>query len=210
MIELQVVFSLLAVGSINESLLSNYITTVIELLLMGAKTNNTKLIHRCSSIIMWMSRDRIIVEMIHAAKFFQDLLQNSLEGLIELIVESKHAGTANSILHFMVKILRTNFLVSKKFTENFIKPLTQMLKKNLKVSDNLLELLTDLVRSSSALNLMDQDGCEQVLEQLVDEAVTLINNFQNATGGNSCRTLGYALQILQNILLIIKLVGRIS
>ena len=209
MIELQVVFSLLAVGSINESLLSNYITTVIELLLMGAKTNNTKLIHRCSSIIMWMSRDRIIVEMIHAAKF-QDLLQNSLEGLIELIVESKHAGTANSILHFMVKILRTNFLVSKKFTENFIKPLTQMLKKNLKVSDNLLELLTDLVRSSSALNLMDQDGCEQVLEQLVDEAVTLINNFQNATGGNSCRTLGYALQILQNILLIIKLVGRIS
>ena len=57
------------------------------------------------------------------------------------------------------------------------------------------------MKSSSALNLMDQPGSEEILEQLVNEAVRLVNNFQN--GGqksDSCKTLEYALQILQNIL----------
>ena len=145
LIKLQVVFSLLAVGSINESLLGNYITTVIELLLMGARTNNVNLIQRCGSIIMWMSRDRIIVEMIHSTRF-QDLLQKSLESLVESLAESKHAGTANNILTFLVKILRTNFIANKKFTETFIPSLTGLLN-NSKIANGLLELLTDLVFS---------------------------------------------------------------
>lgn len=136
---------MLAVGSINESLLGNYITTVIELLLMGARTNNVNLIQRCGSIIMWMSRDRIIVEMIHSTRF-QDLLQKSLESLVESLAESKHAGTANSILTFLVKILRTNFIANKKFTETFIPSLTGLLN-NSKIANGLLELLTDLVFS---------------------------------------------------------------
>ena len=136
---------MLAVGSINESLLGNYITTVIELLLMGARTNNVNLIQRCGSIIMWMSRDRIIVEMIHSTRF-QDLLQKSLESLVESLAESKHAGTANNILTFLVKILRTNFIANKKFTETFIPSLTGLLN-NSKIANGLLELLTDLVFS---------------------------------------------------------------
>lgn len=137
------VFSLLAVGSINESLLGNYISTVVELLLMGARTNNVNLIQRCGSIILWMSRDRIIVEMVHSPRF-QDLLQKSLESLVESLEESKHTGTTNSILTFLVKILRTNFIANKKFTETFIPPLTSLLK-NPKIANGLLELLTDLV-----------------------------------------------------------------
>jgi len=53
------------------------------------------------------------------------------------------------------------------------------------------------VRSCTTLNLMDQAGSEETLEQLVNEAVELINNFQN--GGQkseSCKSLGYALQII--------------
>ena len=134
---------MLAVGSINESLLGNYITTVVELLLMGARTNNMNLIQRCGSIIMWMSRDRIIVEMIHSSRF-QELLQKSLESLVESLAESKHSGTANSILTFLVKILRTNFIANKKFTEAFIPSLTSHLK-NPKIANSSLELLTDLV-----------------------------------------------------------------
>jgi len=205
----QVVFSLLAVGSINESLLGNYITTVVELLLMGARTNNMNLIQRCGSIIMWMSRDRIIVEMIHSSRF-QELLQKSLESLVESLAESKHSGTANSILTFLVKILRTNFIANKKFTEAFIPSLTSHLK-NPKIANSSLELLTDLVRSCTTLNLMDQAGSEETLEQLVNEAVELINNFQN--GGQkseSCKSLGYALQILQKLYKFSPLNGHIT
>lgn len=57
------------------------------------------------------------------------------------------------------------------------------------------------MRSSTALSLVDQAGSEETLEQLINEAVGIVNNFQS--GGQKsepCKSLGYALQILQNIL----------
>ena len=97
------VFSLLAVGSINEAMLDNYLRTVVETLSMGAKTNNANLIKRCGSIILWMSRDRLIVEMMHTNNF-QELLKDCLEDLVSLFAASQHTATVNSILHFIYLI----------------------------------------------------------------------------------------------------------
>lgn len=198
------VFSLLAVGSINEALLGNYICTIVELLSKGAKSNNIKLIDRCRSIMLWMSRDRLIVEMIHGVKF-QDMLQRSVDELIHSLAECRHAETVNSILSLMIKLLRTNLISNKKFTEAFIPDLIPLLK-NSRIADDLLELVTDLLKNSSSLSLMDQVGSEERMKELVNEAVRLINNSGNSTLPDSCKTLGFGLQILQNILLITFLV----
>ena len=187
------VFSLLAVGSINEAMLDNYLRTVVETLSMGAKTNNANLIKRCGSIILWMSRDRLIVEMMHTNNF-QELLKDCLEDLVSLFAASQHTATVNSILHFMTKVLRSPLLSNRKFTEAFIPALIPLLQ-NTSVSEKLLELLADLLKSTPALNLM-----EESLEQLFSKVVNQINEFQSPACKKSCRILGYALQILQNIL----------
>lgn len=161
---------------------------------MGTKNNNTSLIKRCGSILLWMSRDRLIVEMIQA-NHFQELLQDSLENLIAFLAASQHTATINSILLFMSKLLRTQLLSNRKFTEAFIPNLIPLLQ-NTNVNENLLELLADLLKSTSTLSLM-----EESLEQLFSKVVDQINDFQTPSCKKSCRVLAYALQILQNILL---------
>ncbi len=188
------VFSILAIGSISEAMLDNYFGTVVESLTMGAKTNNKNLIKRCGCIVLWMSRDRLIVEMMHSSHF-QELLQDCLEGLVSLFAASQNTATVNSVLHFMTKLLRSPLLSNKKFTEAFIPALIPLLQ-NTAVSENLLELLADLLKSTPTLSLM-----EESLEQLFSKVVNQINDFQSPTCKKSCRILGYALQILQNILL---------
>lgn len=162
---------------------------------MGTKNNNTSLIRRCGSILLWMSRDRLIVEMIQS-NHFQELLQDSLENLMAFVSVSQHAASINSILIFMSKLLRTKLLANRKFTESFIPTLIPLLQ-NPAVNENLLELLTDLLKNTPTLSLM-----EESLEQLFSKVVNQINDFQNPTCKKSCRTLGFALQILQNILFI--------
>lgn len=160
---------------------------------MGTKNNNTNLIKRCGSILLWMSRDRLIVEMIQA-NHFQELLQDSLESLMTFLTASQHTATINSILLFMSKLLRTQLLSNRKFTEAFIPNLIPLLQ-NASVNESLFELLTDLLKSTPTLSLM-----EESLEQLFSKVVNQINDFQNPTCKKSCRILAYALQILQNIL----------
>lgn len=187
-------FSLLAVGSISEVLLDNYFGTVIELLAIGAKSNNTNLIKRCESILLWMSHDRLIVEMIHS-NHFQELLQDCLEGLVSVIATAQHMPTVNSVLLLLAKLLRTRLLSNKKFTEAFIPSLIPLLN-NASVNENLLELLADLLKNTPSLVLM-----EESLDQLFSTVVKQINDFDNPSCKKSCRVFGYALQILQNILL---------
>lgn len=189
----QVVFSLLAIGSISETLLWNYVTTATELLIMGVKNNNFSLIKRCSSILLWMARDRLIVEMFQLPKF-QDLLQDSLEILMSSIIQTQNNSTINSVLLLATKILRTPLISNKKFTENFIPDLIPLLR-NSEDPESLLELLADLLKNISNLKLLDDS-----LEQLFIRVVHQINNFHGPASKKSCRTLGYALQILQNIL----------
>lgn len=164
------------------------------MLSMGTKNNNSNLIKRCGSIILWMSRDRLIVEMMQAPHF-QDRLQDCLENLMMMLSTSQHNPTINSALLFMSKLLRTQLLCNRKFTEAFIPTLIPLLK-NAAIHEHLLELLTDLLKSTPTLSLM-----EESLEQLFSKVVHQINDFQNPTCKKSCKILRFALQILQNILL---------
>ncbi len=72
------VFSCLAIGSINESLLGDYLGSVVDLLMTGVKNNSEHVIQRCTSILMWMSRDQLLVEMIHSAPL-QQVLDDCLQ-----------------------------------------------------------------------------------------------------------------------------------
>jgi len=173
-------------------LLGTYIKTVIDLMLEGVKKNQTKLIKRCSSIMLWMSRDRLIVGLLHSDNF-QELLQGYLETLVPLLTESTNSATINSGLLFMANLLRTSIISNKKFTETFIPPLIPLLHND-SVSENLLELMADLLENSNTLNLIDGN-----LEQLFSKVVEKINQFQNIRCKKSCKTLSYALQILQKI-----------
>ena len=161
---------------------------------MGAKNNNTNIIKRCGSIILWMSRDRLIVEMMQT-DHFQELLQDSLENLMMMLSTSQHTPTINSALLFMSKLLRTPLLSNRKFTEAFIPTLIPLLQ-NAAIHEHLLELLTDLLKSTPTLSLM-----EESLEQLFSKVVHQINDFQSPNCKKSCTILRFALQILQNILL---------
>ncbi|KAI9563094.1 hypothetical protein GHT06_010551 [Daphnia sinensis] len=155
----QVVFSILATSSISEAMLANYLKTVVDVLPIGAKTHNTNLIQRCGSIFSWMSRDRLILEMMKTPHF-QELLEDCLKDMVALLAFSKHTSTTNSILLFITKLLRTQLLPNKKFTEAYIPSLIPLFQ-NAALTENLLELLADLVKSSPSLHLM-----EDILEQL--------------------------------------------
>lgn len=57
-------------------------TTVTELLIRGAQTGHVALVSKCGSVLAWMSRDRLVVEMIHAARL-QDLLRKTVDDLVK-------------------------------------------------------------------------------------------------------------------------------
>ena len=59
-------------------------TTVTRLLVRGAQTGHVALIEKCGSVFIWMCRNRLIVEMIHANRF-QDLLRKTVDSLVSLI-----------------------------------------------------------------------------------------------------------------------------
>ncbi|XP_057368032.1 LOW QUALITY PROTEIN: uncharacterized protein LOC130689033 [Daphnia carinata] len=188
----QVVFSILATSSISEAMLANYLKTVVDVLPIGAKTHNTNLIQRCGSIFSWMSRDRLILEMMKTPHF-QELLEDCLKDMVALLAFSKHTSTTNSILLFITKLLRTQLIPNKKFTEAYIPSLIPLFQ-NAALTENLLELLADLVKNSPSLHLM-----EDILEQLFSQVVNQLNNFKNPTCKTSCRILGHSLQILQKL-----------
>jgi len=171
-------------------MLTNYLKTVLDMLPVGFKSNNTKLIKRCCCILLWMTRDRLILDLLKASHF-QQLLQSSLEGLFTLLTSSQHTSAANCILFYTTKLLRTQLIVNKEFTEAFIPALVPLLK-NAALSENLLELLADLTNITPSLNLN-----EEGLDRLV---VNQLNDFKNPACKKSCKILGHALQILKNIL----------
>lgn len=175
-------------------MLTNYLKTVLDTLTVGFKSSNTKMIKRSCCILLWMTRDRLILDLLKANRF-QQLLQSSLEGLFKLVptllTSSQHASAANCILFYTTKILRTQLVVNKEFTEAFIPALVPLLT-NAALNENLLELLADLTNITPSLNLN-----EESLDRLV---VNQLNDFKNPACKTSCKILGHALQILKNIL----------
>ena len=81
---LKVLFCLLSMGSITETLLNNYVMTVVDMLTRGAPAGRLDLIKRCGQVLLWMSRDRLIVELINGPKF-QNILRQTLESLVSHI-----------------------------------------------------------------------------------------------------------------------------
>ena len=199
----QVVFSLLAVGSINESLLTNYLASVLELVATGIRINNGHIILRCSSILSWMSRDQLLVEIVQAAPL-QELLHDCLENLMPAILQdSLRDATINTVLIFLIRLFRTNLLAGKKFSESLVPQLVPLLD-NSEVCDNLLELLCDLLRFTPSLNLMDQPDFESTMQNLVKYIVQLVNPDE------SSRRLTHAFQILQKLYKFSPLNARIT
>ena len=181
----------MAMGSVNERMLTNYLKTVLDMLPKSLKNNNIQLIKRCCCILLWMTRDHLILDLLKASPF-QKLLQSSLEDLVALLTSSQHTNAVNCMFFFTTKLLRTQLIVDKEFTEAFIPALIPLLN-NAAFNENLLELLADLINITPNLSLNDQS-----FERLI---VNQLNDFKDPACKKSCKILGHVLQILKNILL---------
>lgn len=198
---LKVWFSLIGSWSVNETMLSDLVNNITNSVRIGMKSSNEGLVNRSRCIMLWLPKDTFRLEMMHSAKL-QQVLRTGLDKIIDQLPNCSHSSAAGQALKFAKQLLESNLVTQRKFAEGYVQKLVPMLQQQAtskQVRQDLLSLLTDILRHTPVPSLMGQPSFEEKLGLLLDEAVAVVNCF-NASSSQSVDSLAFSLQILQNIL----------